>query len=153
MMDKATFKKDIGNALKEYGFQRKGQSWYLRGPQCIVVLNLQKDDHSDLYFVNFGIWLLSLGENNYPAENHCHVKCRLERLFPAQRELILDACTMGTEGADLPEFVEFIHSDVVPFCQRCLTLEGLKSEIESGRIAHYYVVRVARPLLGLPDRQ
>jgi len=153
MTDKATFKKAIGNALKEHAFQKKGQSWYLYGPDCIVVLNLQKDDFSDLYYVNFGIWLLPLGKAEYPPENHCHVRCRLENLYPAQRELIIDACTIGPQNTELPQFIELIHSDVVPLSQSCLTLEGLKAQVESERISHYYVVRVARPVLGLPERK
>lgn len=153
MTDKVTFKKAIGNALKEHEFQKKGQSWYLHGTDCIVVLNLQKDDFSDLYYVNFGIWLLSFGGIQFPPENHCHVRTRLERIFPAERELIFDACTIGPEAAELPRFVALLHFDVVPLCQRCLTLKGLKEEIASGKIPHYNVVRVARPLLGLPERK
>ena len=55
MIEKDIFKKSFGNALKEHGFRKKGQSWYVHGPDCIVVLNLQTDDFSDLYFVNFGV--------------------------------------------------------------------------------------------------
>jgi len=153
MTDKVTFKKAIGNAFKEHAFQKKGQSWYLHGPDCIVVLNLQKDEFSDLYYVNFGVWLLAFGDVQYPPENQCHIGARLEELFPNQRELIIDSCTIGPQNTELPDFIEFIHSDVVPLSQRCLTLEGLKAQVESERISHYYVVRVARPVLGLPERK
>lgn len=152
MIDKVTFKKSFGNALKEHGFQKKGQTWYLHGPDCIVVLNLQKDDFSDLYFVNFGVWLSLFGDDRYPPENHCHVGARLEELFPAHRELILDGCTMSSDPSALAPFIAFLQSDVVPLCQRCLTVEGLKGEIAAGRVSHYGVVRIARPVLGLPER-
>ena len=153
MSNKVRFKKAFGNALQENGFRKKGQSWYLYGPDSIVVLNLQKDDFSELYFVNFGVWLVSFGDAQFPRENQCHIGARLEELFPAQRELILDACTIGPDDADLSKFEDLLHSDVVPLCQRCLTLVGLKEQITSGKIAHYYVNRVARSLLGLPERK
>ena len=153
MTNKDRFKRAFGNALKEHGFWKKGQSWYLHGSDAIVVLNLQKDDVSDLYYTNFGVWLVAFGDDQYPQENHCHVRARLERIFPAQRDLIFDACTIGPEHGELPEFIGLLHSDVAPLCQRCLTIAGLKEEINSGKIPHYYVVRVARPLLGLPERK
>ena len=152
MTEKTEFKKAFGNALKTHEFRKKGQSWYLHGPDCTVVLNLQKDDFSDLYYVNFGVWLLAFGNNEYPPENHCHVGARLEELFPAQRELIFDACTIGPEEVELPRFVDLLHSHVVPLCRKCLTIPGLKELINSGQIPHYFVIRVARPLLGLPER-
>lgn len=152
MADKATFKMSVGNALRTHEFLKKGQSWYLRGSTCVVVLNLQRDDFSDLYFVNFGIWLSSLGDAQYPPENHCHVRARLERLFPHHRELILDGCMMSSDTSALAPFIAFLHSDVVPLCQNCLTLEGVKQEIATGRVSHYGVVRAARPVLGLPKR-
>ncbi|PZF75503.1 hypothetical protein DK847_18490 [Aestuariivirga litoralis] len=151
MMDKVLFKKSFGNVLTEHGFRKKGQSWYLYGPDCIVVLNLQKDDFSALYFVNFGVWLLSLGDAQYPPENHCHVRSRLERLFPLHRELILDACTLSSDPSALAPFIALLHSDVVPLCQRCLSIEGLKEEVAAGRVPHYGVVRLARSVLGLPE--
>lgn len=152
MIDKAFFKKSFGNALREHGFRKKGQTWYLHGPDCVVVLNLQKDDFSDLYFVNFGIWLSSLGDAQYPPESHCHVGSRLEELFPSHREMILDGCTMSSDPSALEPFIALLHSDVVPLCKRCLTLEGLKEEIAAGRVSPYGVVRVALPVLGLPER-
>lgn len=153
MTDKVRFKKAFGNVLKTHEFRKKGQSWYLHGSGSIVVLNLQKDDFSDLYYVNFGVWLLEFGNSEYPPENHCHVGARLEELFPAHRELIFAACTIGPEEDELPKFIDLLHSDVVPLCRQCLTIAGLKDVIVSGRIPHYYVIRIARPLLGLPERK
>jgi hypothetical protein len=114
MTDKVRFKKAFGNALKTHDFRKKGQSWYLHGSDSIVVLNLQKDDFSDLYYVNFGVWLLAFGNSEYPPENHCHVGARLEDFFPAKRELIIDACTINPEEDELPKFIDLLHSDVDP---------------------------------------
>lgn len=153
MTSKIEFKKSFGSVLTSSGFVRKGQNWYLQGPDCSIVLNLQKNDFSDYYHVNFGIWILALGQDNpYPQEHHCHVRARLERIFPAQRELILTACTINEETPDFPIFIEFLARDVVPLSNRCKTLGGLRHEVQDGRIPDYAVIRIARPLLHLEER-
>lgn len=158
MTDKTQFKKSFGNTLSSHQFQKKGQSWYLRGTDCIVVLNLQKADFSDMYYVNFGVWLNVLGEEKWPQENHCHVRSRLERLFPTNRELIFDACTIDSRTNALGEFTNFLRLEVIPFCESCQTTKGLKQNIETGRIPlHnvYYSAKVAlgfdMPLLSKPS--
>jgi len=151
MTDKLALKKAIGDTLNSHNFLRKGQSWFLRGPDCTVVLNLQKDEFSDLYYVNFGVWLAVFGNNQYPQENQCHVRARLERIFPTQRELIYDACTIGPDQSFLSEFVKFLREDVIPLCASCLTLKDLKGNIVSGRIPLHHVYYAAKVALGLTD--
>ena len=151
MTNKLEFKKAFGNILSSQEFRKRGQSWYLHGTDCTAVLNLQKDDFSELYYVNFGVWLAVFGDDQYPQENQCHVRARLERMFPAQRELIYDACTIGPDESYLPAFVEFMRTDVVPFCRTCLTMEDLKRNIEVGRIPLHHVYYQAKVALGLVD--
>lgn len=93
MIDKTNFKKAVGSVLKSVGFENKGQSWYLDGDDSIVVLNLQKSDFDEKYYVNLGVWLKSLGGVAFPSENKCHIQARLTSLFPAQTEIIDQACT------------------------------------------------------------
>jgi hypothetical protein len=62
MIDKKSFKKVFGTPLEDAGFYKKGQAWYLDGADAIAVINLQKCDWNETYFVNIGIWLKALGE-------------------------------------------------------------------------------------------
>lgn len=149
MTDRILLKKSIGRVLGDSGFKRKGQSWYLHGSDCIVVLNLQKDDFSDLYYVNFGVWLRALGSEQYPPAHKCHLVCRLEELFVDRREMIFDACTINPDNSDLLGLLTFLENEFVPFAKTCLTTMELKNNIKSGRIPIYHVYLAAKLALGL----
>lgn len=149
MTSKIVLKKSVGNALSQHEFRRKGQSWYLHGLDNVVVFSLQKDDFSDLYFVNFGVSIKSIDAAAYPSPNKCHVFARLEELFREKRELILDACTINDDDSHIVEFAKFLDIEVAPFCASCRTTEGLKSNIQSGRIPLYHVYLSGRTALGI----
>ena len=152
MTEKLILKKAIGTALNAEGFTRKGNSWFLRGPDAVAVINLQKYEYDELYFINFGIGLRALGSDEFPAENHCHIRARLERLFPQRRDLIIEASTISHDNALVEEFKDFLCTEVSPFCSKCLTIEGLKTLLDSKKIPQLFVTAAARALLGLTDQ-
>lgn len=151
MMEKTTFKKTIGGVLKAARFANKGQSWFLDGDESIVVLNLQKSDFDDKYYVNLGIWLKSLGAVAFPAENKCHIQVRLTSLFPGDAEMIDRACRGDASNEDLASFVEFLRMQVAPFCEDCLHSGALWSKIEGGEFKKALIMKIAKDALN-PSR-
>ena len=151
MTEKLILKKAIGTALDTEGFTRKGQSWFLRGPDAVAVINLQKYDYDELYFINFGVGLRALGGEEFPAENHCHIRARLERLFPQRRDLIIEASTINQDNALVVGFKDFLRTEVSPFCSKCLTIEGLKALVDAEKIPQHFVTAAARAFLGLTN--
>ena len=149
MIDKKTFKKSIAVPLETAGFVKKGQSWYLDGKDAIVVVNLQKYDFDELYFINMGIWLKALGENAFPQENLCHICLRAEGLFPEQRELILRGCSLehSDEGL-LGSLSEFIETSLIPLCRKCTDEGYLRALLSQGRFDRGLVRWEARTRLG-----
>lgn len=145
MIDKKTFKKLLGAPLESAGFIKKGQSWYLNGEDTIVVVNLQKCDWGEWYFINIGIWLKALGEEVFPQAHRCHLSHRLEAYFPEQRELIQSGCRLDAETSKtLTELVEFIHRQVIPFLYECTHEGKLKELLLKGSLEHGFVNMVAR---------
>lgn len=149
MTMKAALKKAISQALVGRGFVSKGQSWYLKGTDTIVVLNLQKADHDEKVFVNFGIWIRKLGSDEFPAENKCHIQSRLPAMFPGAAEQIDRACRLDDPHADVRPFIEFLESQVVDFCNDCLSAGELRSRIERGDFRKALVMKAAKDALGL----
>lgn len=142
-----TFKKTIGGVLKAARFANKGQSWFLDGDDSIVVLNLQKSDFDDKYYVNLGIWLKSFGAVAFPAENKCHIQVRLTSLFPGDAEMMERACRGDASDEDLAPFVEFLRMKVAPFCEDCLCTGALWSKIEGGEFKKALIMKVAKDYL------
>ena len=148
MIDKKTFKKSIAAPLEMAGFVKTGQSWYLDGKDAIVVVNLQKSDFDEQYFINMGIWLKALGENAFPQENLCHICLRAERLFPEQRELILRGCSLEYSDEGLwGSLSEFIKTSLIPFCRTCSDEGYLRTLLSQGRFDGGLVRKEARTRL------
>ena len=112
------------------GFVKKSGSWYRRSAETIVVLNLQKSQYGPQYYVNAALWLLPLGEEQFPKEHKCHVRTRLDNLVPRDRERrvaeLFDLEAEMEEGARRDELTTLLRS-ILPMLDASATLEGLRS--------------------------
>jgi hypothetical protein len=154
MIDKKVFKKAVARSLEGAHLIKKGQSWYLDGPDAIVVLNLQKNDWANAYFINIGIWLKALGPAEFPAESDCHLMHRLDSIFPEERDLIRDGGSLEpSDIRPLDQLSGFLEARVVPFMRQCTMLNGLRRLYDEGRFRRGLVVKEARPLLETRDQR
>lgn len=150
MIEKAKFKKLFGEVFSDSGFAKKGQTWFLSGKDAVVVVNLQKSDFADKFYVNIGIWLKALGESEFPKENHCQIQVRLGSLFSEHVSLIDKACSLEfADQSDVDELMAILRERLVPFCQLSLTLEGLRKNAEAELFAGALVFKQARELIGM----
>lgn len=53
-MDKKDLMKLFDNVLKPYGFKKKGNYWRLEGDELIKIVNLQKSQWGNQYYINYG---------------------------------------------------------------------------------------------------
>lgn len=83
------FLQEITKNLQELGFQNKKHSWYKHTNDLIKVIDLQKSEYSELYYVNIGLYVKELGCDHdnaadckkNPQESHCHFRLRAEAFF------------------------------------------------------------------------
>ena len=104
MIEKKVFKKSIATPLENAGYVKKGQSWYLDRPNTIIVLNVQKSDWGNMYFLNFGIWIKALGQETFPEYNFTHINGRVDRIFPENRDLFLMSCDLNKTNGEIEHF-------------------------------------------------
>jgi hypothetical protein len=150
MIDKKSFKKAIALPLETANFTKKGQSWYLNSNDVIIVVNLQKNDWADEYFINIGIWLKALGDVSFPSENNCHLSHRVERLFPNEETLIRDASSLEKSNtALLGSLSEFIVTKLIPFLYDCTHIQKLKEFYLTGKFRAGFIRRDAVEILRL----
>jgi len=61
-------KKDLVNILSEMlfpmGFKRKGNNWVINGDVMTKIVNLQKSQFGNLYYVNYGYILKAFKSNS-----------------------------------------------------------------------------------------
>ena len=83
-MHASEFKTAIHPLLKAKGFKRSKGTWRLRQSESIAVLNVQKSQYDEKFFLNLGVYLRSLGELTSPTEYKCHVRRRMDPGDPNQ---------------------------------------------------------------------
>jgi hypothetical protein len=149
---KANVIKDtLGAVLKEVGFRRKGSDWFLDTDDAVLVVNLQKSNFGDQYYVNLAIWLRALGDATMPKEQQCHVRTRVTAL-DLDRQRYWETEVFNLE-ADLPDaergtlIRSLMETKVLPFLLRCGTLSGLKEAQRKGQLRGAAIMARAQPFL------
>ncbi len=141
MIDKKTFKQTFAKAIETTPCIKRGQSWYIDGKDTLVVINLQKSDWNEQYFINLGIWLKALGEPSFPQYYRCHLYYRLESIFSQERELILNACSLEQGNAQLlEELAQFLTGQVLPFLRDCGSERTLRNRMAEGKLGNGLVL-------------
>jgi len=149
MINKKDFKKSISYSFEKSNlYTKKGQSWYLDGKDSTIVVNLQKSNFNEEYFMNIGIWLKALGIATFPSFNKCHLYFRLEKLFPEDRALILNSLSLErTNSQLLDDFSQFIILKMIPFLQHCTEENQLIEFMKVGRFKNGIISKEAKDYL------
>lgn len=154
MMESRQLTKLCGNILSEATFDRKGKCWYKRANDLIALVDLQKSNYSNLYFINLGFFLLNLGSKDYPKEHECHVRIRAEKLFPVLCPAIDEAFNLdSTKLCDQERqgrIEDIFRGYIVPFCETNCVFNNLRDSYFEGRFMGGMVHRRAKELFGEP---
>jgi len=148
MIDKKSFKKAIATPLEKAGLIKKGQSWYLDGKDVLIVINLQKSDWSELYYINIGFWLKGLGRAAFPEFYDCHLYCRIHDFFPEKIDLIFSGFSLEKSTPEkLGELSRFLEYEFIPFLRECTNEQKLKELMTLGKLNNGLVQKEARQYL------
>jgi hypothetical protein len=114
---------------RDLGFVKRSGAWYRRRRDLIEVLELQKSQFAPMYFVNLAIWLLPLGDEQYPKERLCHIRTRLSKLVTDEKRLarLLDLDFAIDDDSRAKELRAILESTLVPLA----ALETI-SDLRSG---------------------
>lgn len=137
---------------RQCGFTRKSTTWHLRQAETVAVVNLQRSQWGAQYYINVALWLLPLGETDAPKENKCHVRTRLERLFPDADQLLarlLDLESTVDDTTRREQLGSLLETELIPLLRACSTIEGLRATPEGERFRRVSLVTgPAQALLG-----
>lgn len=148
MINKKVFKKAIADPFERVAYVKRGHSWYLDGEDSVIVVNLQKSDFGEEYFMNIGIWIKTLGQALFPKQNQCHLSCRVERLFPEDQEMIWNGLSLDKANLQaLLDLSEFISLKLIPFLNDCTQKHKLTEFMTLGRFKSGLISKEARDYL------
>jgi hypothetical protein len=150
MIDKKKLKKQFSDNLRKSNFKVKSNAWYKSNEENIIVIELQKSNYNESYFLNIAVWLRALGENQFPKERICHIRMRADSYF-------LDS---GAEIADIFDFSEteldaeksasidrLLSEKVLPLVEKLSSIEGLKELYKNGHFENVFLHKNARAFL------
>lgn len=152
MADSTLVKEALGAPLIEGGFKRKSDSWYWRNDEVILLVNLQKSQYGDQYYVNCGVALKSLGAVEFPKEHHCHIRFRLTSVVAEEEKKDIES-VFDLENGSLSdqqrkdEISRLIRDIVLPIFKECSTRNGIAETIKAGRLAKAMVHKQVKDLI------
>ena len=141
----------LDSALRSLAFQRKKLIWTRELPECWQVVELQKSEYGQQYYLNIGFWLKALGETESPREHKCHIRLRATLLPDGASQLgqLLDLEANPFPADEYSRRLEgAVRAVVMPLLQNCATLEGMSAEYQRRQLATALVHKAARALLG-----
>lgn len=151
-MKSNVIKSSLSCVLKNAGFRRKGNNWFWETEDAVVVVNLQKSNFGEQYYVNLAVWLRALGDASEPKEQLCHVRLRSTAL-DAERQKYWEDKVFNLEYP-LPDEERdalsrsFMESNALPFLRAAASLDGLRNLQGEGRLKGAAVMAKAQSLIG-----
>ena len=144
----------IDNEMKRAGFKRKGKNWYLETDETVEVVNLQKSQWGNQYYVNLGILLKALDQSNTPKEYQCHIRARLNDVADEAIDWgkildLEDASVVEEQRATATS--NALRDNALPFLRKMSTTNGIKHELSDKGFGNLAVMQIARRFLGLPE--
>ena len=115
--------------------QKRSGAWYRANPQTWTVVQLQKSQYGQSYYVNVGFWLRVAGDDHPPPEHHFHIRIRLNALLPDpgdEVEELLDLENGIPEPARRERLTQILRDMLQPFLERGSTLAGLRDMHKEG---------------------
>jgi hypothetical protein len=137
MADSKLIKEAINVSLKNSGLKKKSNSWYWSNNDVVQVINLQKSQYGDQYYLNFGIGLIELGISDFPKEQHCHIRFRAaavvsdELKLKIESALDLESMSMSDEER-ASDISELIREVILPVFSDCSSKNGVLYSVKRG---------------------
>lgn len=130
----------IAHILRPLGYTKRAATWHRDREEVVSVLNLQKSQWGDFWYLNLGVYLKALGSEARPAESRCHVRCRADTLVGRR---------MAKDPIGLAALVE---DAAVPWLEALSTERGVADFLGSEPSKSCFVHRGARELLSAESK-
>ncbi|PTR01657.1 uncharacterized protein DUF4304 [Mucilaginibacter yixingensis] len=125
-MKKEDFKKSFNIVAKSFGFEKEFGGWFKESTECIIVLDLQKSNYNNLYYLNIKIYIQKMFGNNY-AKSKDLVKKNIGDVFFRERgnSEVFNLDNSMTDTERLDQLNIFFYS-INPLLNAALTKSGIK---------------------------
>lgn len=142
MKTENVIKLGVQDALKDAQFQRKASVWYRDLEETVTVVDVQKSNFGEQYYINLGVLVKNVppthGAKVPPKENQCHIRVRIEALKPNEAEhlkRILDLEDTSISAIERRHATARAIADIaLPFLIQCSTRASIRHAAAQGRL-------------------
>ena len=126
----------IDEVLRTRAYVKRRCAWYRHCPETILVIDLQKDAFGGQYYINLAAALRDLKPGEYPPEERCHVRIRLESMVRdgAHFEKVKRAFNLEDSSPDLIKRTQLISELIksgADFLGKLSSVRAVTNEIRS----------------------
>jgi hypothetical protein len=141
----------MARELRKAGYKVRTNTWCKPCQDTLLVVNLQKSQFGDVHYINLGVWVRLLGENEAPKEYQCHIRqratsLRTEKAKALERALNFVDTEMSPEERETL-IAECMRTEAIPFLESLATLEGIQAAVETQQLRGGMVPESLRDLL------
>jgi hypothetical protein len=148
MKPQSSFKESVERIWSTIGFTATGKAFSRRHADLATLMEVERG-FGRQHFIGVGFWLRSLGERLPDRISRAHLCCRLERLFPEFREIILTAGAIGEiEQPQMHEkLLDLLRGPIDRSLASLESLDGLRAALTAGRFNQCLVTKEVRKYL------
>jgi len=135
-MNSKEFKNVFNDLAKSYDFEKAYSGWFKESPECIVVLDLQKSNFSNSYYLNIKIFVQGMLGNAY-VKNKFLVKSDVGDIFirqPDEYASVFDFNNAMEYDIRVEQLHLLFSEFIIPFINKALSKFGIKELAEKDEI-------------------
>lgn len=147
-MESSELKKMFDEIAKENGFEKAYEGWFKEFPQVIQVLDLQKSNYGNLYYLNIKLFIQGAFGSKYIKSKQL-VKSDTGDIFLRQPNNYSDLLNLDAplDDAKRKEGLKKMFEDfIAPFSEKANTKEGIK---ELHRKDNLFILPAVKEELGI----
>lgn len=127
-MDNKEFKKSFCTIAKQYGFKTAFGCCYKESSECLFVMELQKSNYSNLYYLNLKTYVQGVFSKGYVVHKDYLKKYMgnvFNRLTP-QYSSIFDMESEMSDEARLEKLNACFNEFIIPYSEKNLSVSGIR---------------------------
>ena len=138
-MENKQLKSLIDILAQANGFNAAFGGWFKESPECIIVLDLQKSNFGNLYYLNIKFFVQGAFGKHY-SKNKDLVKKDVGTIFrrqPKEYEAVFDLEVPMTDNERTQKLEELFLNFIAPLTDKALTKAGIKELEEKGKMHQF----------------
>lgn len=134
-MDKHEFKKKFGEIAKKSSFLFQRGGWFKESNECIFVIDLQKSNYSEKFYLNIKIYIQGYFGTKYHIGKELVSNIgNIFRRQPIEYDTIFDLETMISDAERIHKLELFFRDFLITYSEKVLSKAGIKELYDKGKI-------------------